>query len=60
LAFAYRVYELGRTLKSEVMAYWELYQNSTHTGHYIEIRMATWRRLAAAWIRYQKRSGYGK
>ncbi|HVP82328.1 MAG TPA: MFS transporter [Nitrososphaeraceae archaeon] len=37
------VRELGRILKSEGMAYWELYQDTTDIGHYIEIRIAdTW------------------
>jgi MFS family permease len=41
--FLRRVYELGRTLKSEGMAYWELFQDPVDTGHYIEIRIAdTW------------------
>lgn len=35
--------ELGRILKSEGMAYWELFQDTTDLGHYIEIRIAdTW------------------
>jgi predicted MFS family arabinose efflux permease len=35
--------ELGRILKSEGMAYWELFQDTTDIGHYIEIRIAdTW------------------
>ena len=41
--FLRRVYELGRMLKSEGMAYWELFQDPADTGHYIEIRIAdTW------------------
>jgi MFS family permease len=37
------VRELGRLLKSEGMAYWELFQDPTDMGHYIEIRIAdTW------------------
>jgi MFS family permease len=41
--FEQRVYELGRLLKSEGMAYWELFQDPTDIGHYIEIRIAdTW------------------
>jgi len=41
--FLSRVYELGRVLKSEGMAYWELFQDPADTGHYIEIRIAdTW------------------
>ena len=41
--FLSRVYELGRVLKSEGMAYWELFQDPVDTGHYIEIRIAdTW------------------
>lgn len=35
--------ELGCLLKSEGMAYWELFQDPTDMGHYIEIRIAdTW------------------
>jgi MFS family permease len=35
--------ELGRILKSEGMAYWELFQDPEDTSHYIEIRIAdTW------------------
>ena len=41
--FEQNVHELGRFLKSEGMAYWELFQDPTDTGHYIEIRIAdTW------------------
>ena len=41
--FEHNVHELGRLLKSEGMAYWELFQDPTDTGHYIEIRIAdTW------------------
>ena len=41
--FLSMVYELGRALKSEGMAYWELFQDPMDTGHYIEIRIAdTW------------------
>jgi len=41
--FEQRVHELGRMLKSEGMAYWELFQDPTDNGHYIEIRIAdTW------------------
>jgi MFS family permease len=41
--FEQRVYELGRLLKSEGMAYWELFQDPADIGHYIEIRLAdTW------------------
>jgi MFS family permease len=41
--FQRNVHELGRMLKSEGMAYWELYQDPADTGHYIEIRIAdTW------------------
>lgn len=41
--FLRRVYELGRMLKSEGMAYWELFQDPVDTSHYIEIRIAdTW------------------
>ena len=41
--FQRSVNELGRTLKSEGMAYWELFQDPTDIGHYIEIRIAdTW------------------
>lgn len=35
--------ELGRTLESEGMAYWELFQDRADIGHYLEIRIAdTW------------------
>ncbi|HJT84699.1 MAG TPA: MFS transporter [Nitrososphaeraceae archaeon] len=41
--FEKNVRELGQILKSEGMAYWELYQDTTDIGHYIEIRIAdTW------------------
>ena len=41
--FEHRVRELGRILKSEGMAYWELFQDPSDNGHYIEIRIAdTW------------------
>jgi hypothetical protein len=41
--FEQNVHELGRTLKSEGMAYWELFQDPADIGHYIEIRIAdTW------------------
>src|SRR5918912_1069736 len=41
--FEQSVRELGRTLKSEGMAYWELFQDPSDIGHYIEIRIAdTW------------------
>ena len=41
--FEQNVRELGRILKSEGMAYWELYQDTADIGHYIEIRIAdTW------------------
>jgi len=41
--FEHSVRELGRILKSEGMAYWELFQDPTYIGHYIEIRIAdTW------------------
>jgi MFS family permease len=41
--FEQSVRELGRLLKSEGMAYWELFQDPADIGHYIEIRIAdTW------------------
>ncbi len=41
--FEQSIRELGRTLKSEGMAYWELFQDPTDIGHYLEIRIAdTW------------------
>ena len=41
--FEQSVHELGRTLKSEGIAYWELFQDPADIGHYIEIRIAdTW------------------
>jgi len=41
--FEQNVRELGRILKSEGMAYWELYQDTADIGHYLEIRIAdTW------------------
>ena len=41
--FEKSVRELGQILKSEGMANWELFQDTTDIGHYIEIRIAdTW------------------
>src|SRR6188472_3170308 len=41
--FEQNVRELGRMLRSEGMAYWELFQDPTDNSHYIEIRNAdTW------------------
>jgi MFS family permease len=41
--FERSVHELGRILKSEGMAYWELFQDPSDISHYIEIRIAdTW------------------
>ena len=41
--FEQSVRELGRILKSEGMAYWELFQDPADIGQYIEIRIAdTW------------------
>jgi MFS family permease len=41
--FEQSVRELGRILRSEGMAYWELFQDPVDIGHYIEIRIAdTW------------------
>ena len=41
--FEKNVLELGRILKSEGMAYWELFQDTLDIGHYREIRIAdTW------------------
>ena len=41
--FEESVLELGTILKSEGMAYWELFQDPTDIGHYLEIRIAdTW------------------
>ncbi len=41
--FEHNMRELGRALKSEGMAYWELFQDPADIGHYIEIRIAdTW------------------
>jgi hypothetical protein len=41
--FEHNMSELGRTLKSEGMAYWELFQDPADIGHYLEIRIAdTW------------------
>jgi MFS family permease len=41
--FERSVHELGRILKSEGMAYWELFQDPADISHYIEIRIAdTW------------------
>ena len=37
--FQRNVHELGRMLKSEGMAYWELFQDPADPGHYIEIRI---------------------
>ncbi len=38
--FEQNIRELGRHLKSEGMAYWELFQDPSDFGHYIEIRIA--------------------
>jgi hypothetical protein len=41
--FEQSIRELGRTLKSEGMTYWELFQDPVDIGHYLEIRIAdTW------------------
>jgi hypothetical protein len=41
--FEQSVRELGRMLRSEGMAYWELFRDPTDNSHYIEIRIAdTW------------------
>jgi MFS family permease len=41
--FENNIHELGRLLKSEGMAYWEIFQDPADAGHYIEIRIAdTW------------------
>ncbi|MGH9999932.1 MAG: MFS transporter [Nitrososphaeraceae archaeon] len=41
--FEHNIHELGRLLKSEGMTYWEIFQDPTDAGHYIEIRIAdTW------------------
>jgi MFS family permease len=41
--FEHNIHELGRLLKSEGMAYWEIFQDPADSGHYIEIRIAdTW------------------
>jgi hypothetical protein len=41
--FEQSVRKLGRILKSEGMAYWELFQDTADISHYIEIRIAdTW------------------
>jgi MFS family permease len=41
--FEQSIHELGRLLKSEGMAYWELFQDPSDISHYIEIRIAdTW------------------
>jgi Transmembrane secretion effector len=41
--FEQSLHELGRLLRSEGMAYWELFQDPSDIGHYIEIRLAdTW------------------
>jgi hypothetical protein len=41
--FERNVLELGNILKTEGMAYWELFQDPTDVGHYLEIRIAdTW------------------
>lgn len=41
--FEQSLHELGRILRSEGMAYWELFQDPADVGHYIEIRIAdTW------------------
>jgi MFS family permease len=41
--FEQSIRELGRLLRSEGMAYWELFQDPSDMSHYIEIRIAdTW------------------
>ena len=41
--FEQSIRELGRLLRSEGMAYWELFQDQSDVSHYIEIRIAdTW------------------
>ena len=41
--FERSIHELGRILKSEGMAYWELFQDPSDISHYIEISIAdTW------------------
>lgn len=41
--FEMSIHKLGRILKSEGMAYWELFQDPSDISHYIEIRIAdTW------------------
>ncbi|HEY6535876.1 MAG TPA: MFS transporter [Candidatus Nitrosocosmicus sp.] len=41
--FEQTVYELGRLLRSEGLAYWELFQDPADVSHYVEIRIAdTW------------------
>ena len=41
--FEVNLFELGTILKSEGMAYWELFQDPSDIGHYLEIRIAdTW------------------
>jgi predicted MFS family arabinose efflux permease len=41
--FERTIHELGRLLRSEGMAYWELFQDPSDISHYIEIRIAdTW------------------
>src|ERR671911_1313203 len=41
--FERTLHELGRLLRSEGMAYWELFQDPSDISHYIEIRIAdTW------------------
>ena len=41
--FERSIHELGRILKSEGMAYWEIFQDPSDISHYIEIRIAdTW------------------
>jgi transmembrane secretion effector len=41
--FEQSIHELERLLKSEGMAYWELFQDPADVGHYIEIRITdTW------------------
>lgn len=41
--FERSIHELGRILKSEGMAYWDLFQDPSDISHYIEIRIAdTW------------------
>jgi hypothetical protein len=50
--FEQNLHELGRILRSEGMAHWELFQDPADLGHYIEIR------IADAWTDHMRQHEY--